>query len=177
MLFLDLFYHKLGISDDISAGYMDRRPCVDLGLPPYTLITHSVKRWQLVEPDCTIVRHTNLFVSNYCLYEYLTTLGQRKQVCLQWPSHVGVPGNEAADELAECRSSRAHQTALARLGSGHLRSMTFVQGVKSFFTGPCSLLASPAHLLDCWGVSLRQLYEEQDLVCETITRKGQMDLV
>ncbi|GFV05219.1 RNase H domain-containing protein [Trichonephila clavipes] len=157
----------------------------------------------------------------------LVRLGQRKQVCLQWiPSHVGVPGNEAADELAgrgcdlpnpsstvlthteihsfqrnkmnltwrnppahhwyavkspglsiECRSSRAHQTALARLGSGHLRSMTFVQGVKSFFTGPCSLLASPAHLLDCWGISLRQLYEEQDLVCETITRKGQMDLL
>ncbi|GFX60395.1 uncharacterized protein TNCV_4076171 [Trichonephila clavipes] len=77
----------------------------------------------------------------------------------------------------QCRSSRAHQTALARFRSGHLRSMTFVQGVKSFFTCPCSLLASPAHLLDCWGISLRQLYEEQGLVCETITRKGQMDLV
>ncbi|GFV17860.1 uncharacterized protein TNCV_3236101 [Trichonephila clavipes] len=50
--------------------------------------------------------------------------------------------------------------------------MTFVQGVKSFFTCPCSLLASPAHLLDCWGIFLRQLYEEQDLVCDTITRKG-----
>ncbi|GFV46615.1 uncharacterized protein TNCV_4251 [Trichonephila clavipes] len=73
--------------------------------------------------------------------------------------------------------SRAHQMALARLRSGPLRSMTFVQGVKSFFTCPCSLLASPAHLLDCWGVSMRQLYEEQALVCETITRKGQMDLV
>ncbi|GFV79399.1 uncharacterized protein TNCV_1903711 [Trichonephila clavipes] len=72
----------------------------------------------------------------------------------------------------QCRSSRAHQTALARLRSGHLRSMIFVQGVKSFFTCPCSLLASPAHFLDCWGISLRQLYEEQDLVCETITRKG-----
>ncbi|GFT07093.1 uncharacterized protein TNCV_1416111 [Trichonephila clavipes] len=157
----------------------------------------------------------------------LVRLGQRKQVCLQWiPSHVGVLGNEAADELAgrgcdlpnpsstvlthteipsfqrnkmnltwrnppaqhwyaakspglsiQCRSSRAHQTALARLRSGHLRSMTFVQGVKSFFTCPCSLLASPAHFLDCWGISLRQLYEEQDLVCDTITRKGQMDLV
>ncbi|GFV26383.1 uncharacterized protein TNCV_5086961 [Trichonephila clavipes] len=147
----------------------------------------------------------------------LVRLGQRKQVCHQWiPSHVGVLGNEAADELAgkgcdllnpsstvlthsenisfqrnkmnltwqnppahhwyaakspglslQCRSSRAHQTALARFRSGHLRSMTFVQGVKSFFTCPCSLLASPAHLLDCWGISLRQLYEEQDLVCDT----------
>ncbi|GFV33497.1 uncharacterized protein TNCV_788181 [Trichonephila clavipes] len=55
----------------------------------------------------------------------------------------------------------AHQTALARFRSGHLRSMTFVQGVKSFFTCPCSLLASPANLLDCWGISLRQLYEEE----------------
>ncbi|GFX02583.1 RNase H domain-containing protein [Trichonephila clavipes] len=33
----------------------------------------------------------------------------------------------------QCRSSRAHQTALARLRSGRLRSMTLVQGVKSFF--------------------------------------------
>ncbi|GFW56687.1 uncharacterized protein TNCV_4067671 [Trichonephila clavipes] len=116
----------------------------------------------------------------------LVRLGQRKPVCLQWiPSHVDVPGNEATDELAakspdlsiQCRSSRAHQTALACLRSGHLRSMTFVQGVKSFFTCPSSLPASPAHLLDCWGISLRQFYEEQGLVCETIMRKGQMDLV
>ncbi|GFU46688.1 uncharacterized protein TNCV_1546951 [Trichonephila clavipes] len=77
----------------------------------------------------------------------------------------------------QCRSSRAHQAALARFRSDHLRSVTFVQGVKSSFTCPCSLLASTAHLLDCWGISLQQLYEEQDLVCDTITGKGQMDLV
>ncbi|GFT39907.1 uncharacterized protein TNCV_2196221 [Trichonephila clavipes] len=48
----------------------------------------------------------------------------------------------------QCRSSRAHQTAFAHLESGHLRGMSFVHGVKSFFICPCSLPASPAHLLD-----------------------------
>ncbi|GFX60984.1 uncharacterized protein TNCV_2366621 [Trichonephila clavipes] len=79
--------------------------------------------------------------------------------------------------INQCRGSRAHQTALARFRSDHLRSMTFVQGVKSFFTCPYSLLASPAHILDSCGISLRQLYEEQDLVCGTIMQKGQMEIV
>ncbi|GFV07183.1 hypothetical protein TNCV_3602011 [Trichonephila clavipes] len=30
----------------------DHRPCKRLGLPPYTIITHSVKRRQLIEPVC-----------------------------------------------------------------------------------------------------------------------------
>ncbi|GFU83582.1 uncharacterized protein TNCV_2125101 [Trichonephila clavipes] len=77
----------------------------------------------------------------------------------------------------QCRYSRDHQTALACFRSGHLRSMTFVQLVKSFFTCPCSLPASPAHLLDFWGISLRQLCEEQDLACDTITQERQIDLV
>ncbi|GFT79239.1 hypothetical protein TNCV_2766641 [Trichonephila clavipes] len=33
----------------------DRHPCTVLGLPPYTIITYSVKKWQLVEPVCAIV--------------------------------------------------------------------------------------------------------------------------
>ncbi|GFV46957.1 RNase H domain-containing protein [Trichonephila clavipes] len=73
----------------------------------------------------------------------------------------------------QCRSSRTHQTALVRFRSCHLRSMTFVQGVKSFFTYPCFSCSSSGLL----GHFPETLYEEQDLVCDTITRKGQMDLV
>ncbi|GFV83236.1 uncharacterized protein TNCV_1899621 [Trichonephila clavipes] len=75
----------------------------------------------------------------------------------------------------QCRSSRALQTA--RFRSGHLHGMTFVQGVKSFFTYSYSLPASPTHLLDCWGITFGQLSEDQDLVRDILTRKGQMDLV
>ncbi|GFX91269.1 uncharacterized protein TNCV_1246841 [Trichonephila clavipes] len=98
---------------------------------------------------------------------------QSNKMNLTWrnpPAHHWY-GAKSSVLSIQCRSYRVHQTDLA---SFSLLSMTFVQGVKSSFTCPCSLLASPAHLLDCWGISLRQLYEQQDLVCTTITRKGIM---
>ncbi|GFW13645.1 hypothetical protein TNCV_1211111 [Trichonephila clavipes] len=54
------------------ATWDDHRPCISLGLPPCTIITHSVKRWRLVEPVCAIVSQAHLSVSVYCLYMYLT---------------------------------------------------------------------------------------------------------
>ncbi|GFX96637.1 uncharacterized protein TNCV_244241 [Trichonephila clavipes] len=85
----------------------------------------------------------------------------RRPLLDEWCSiHQDQFNNLLLGVFVQCRSSKAHQTALERFRSGHLRSMTFVQEVKSFFTYPCSLLASPAHLLDFWGFYLRQLYEE-----------------
>ncbi|GFX56453.1 hypothetical protein TNCV_73991 [Trichonephila clavipes] len=48
---------------------------------------------------------------------------------------------------------------------------------KYFFTCSCCLPAFPAHLLDYWVISLGQLFEDHDLVCDIVMRKGQMDLV
>ncbi|GFT75744.1 RNase H domain-containing protein [Trichonephila clavipes] len=43
----------------------------------------------------------------------LSRLGQRKQVCLQWmPPHVGLPENEAADELAGRESDLPYPSSI-----------------------------------------------------------------
>ncbi|GFU95978.1 RNase H domain-containing protein [Trichonephila clavipes] len=192
------------------------------GVLDYALNSKKDSNWVLTDRRCSIQYLKNwpkiMESTGLNILSKLTRLGQRKQVCLQWiPSHVGVPGNEAADELVgrgcdlpypssvfshseihslhrtkmnltrrnppthhwyatkspglslQCRSSRAHQTGLTRFRSGNLCGVTFVQGVKS---SSLPVPASPAHLLDCWGISLRQLSEDQDLVCETIMRKG-----
>ncbi|GFW28475.1 hypothetical protein TNCV_4641401 [Trichonephila clavipes] len=59
---------KLGISDYLSTGNSgktvllcdDRRSCIGLGLPPYIIITHSVKRWQS-EERVSQLNHAHLF--------------------------------------------------------------------------------------------------------------------
>ncbi|GFV32487.1 hypothetical protein TNCV_1677731 [Trichonephila clavipes] len=45
----------------------DRRPHIGLGLPPHTIIAHSVKRRQSVEPVCAIASPAHLFRVNVCM--------------------------------------------------------------------------------------------------------------
>ncbi|GFW35952.1 uncharacterized protein TNCV_1927811 [Trichonephila clavipes] len=55
---------------------------------------------------------------------------QRNKINLTWrnpPAHHWYAAKSRGLSI-QCRSSRAHQTALTRFRSCHLRSMTFVQG-------------------------------------------------
>ncbi|GBN82338.1 hypothetical protein AVEN_200123-1 [Araneus ventricosus] len=58
---------------------------------------------------------------------------------------------------------RSAQTASARLRSGHIKSLNFVAKEKTYFSCPCSCPASPAHVIDCIGASVRQLWSEGEM--------------
>ncbi|GFX80611.1 hypothetical protein TNCV_498781 [Trichonephila clavipes] len=54
--FSAVFSEKPGISDKMSTGYKRGPSSMCLGLPPNTIITPSVKRWQSVELVCAIFK-------------------------------------------------------------------------------------------------------------------------
>ncbi|GBN72893.1 hypothetical protein AVEN_232851-1 [Araneus ventricosus] len=71
-----------------------------------------------------------------------------------------------------------HKIALARLRSGHIKSVKFIDKEKTFSSCPCSCPASPAHIIDCIGASARQLWSEEGKgLVELLERHGIMDLV
>ncbi|GBM23325.1 hypothetical protein AVEN_97737-1 [Araneus ventricosus] len=56
--------------------------------------------------------------------------------------------------------TRSAQTALARLRSGLIKRLKFVDKEKTYSACPCSCPASPAHVVDCIGVSASLLWSE-----------------
>ncbi|GBN39198.1 hypothetical protein AVEN_62235-1 [Araneus ventricosus] len=93
------------------------------------------------------------------------------------PTHDWYAGNRPGLSLQSV-GTRSAQTALARLRSGHIKSLKFIDKEKTFSSCPCSCPASPAHIIDCIGASARQLWsgEGKGLV-ELLERHGVMDLV
>ncbi|GBL96887.1 hypothetical protein AVEN_21123-1 [Araneus ventricosus] len=93
------------------------------------------------------------------------------------PTHDYYAGNRPGLSLQSV-GTRSAQSALARLRSGHIKSLKFIDKEKTFSSCPCSCPASPAHIIDCIGASARQLWsgEGKGLV-ELLERHGVMDLV
>ncbi|GBO06269.1 hypothetical protein AVEN_132345-1 [Araneus ventricosus] len=70
------------------------------------------------------------------------------------PAHEWYAGNRPGLSL-QSEGTRSAQTALARLRSGHIKSLKFVDKEKTYSSCPCSCPASPAHVIDCIGASAR----------------------
>ncbi|GFX42998.1 RNase H domain-containing protein [Trichonephila clavipes] len=75
-------------------------------------------------------------------------------------------------------SSRRDQTALTRFLSGHLMSLTFVDGIKNFeICTKYSAQASPGHILSCLGVTRQDLVQDPLLVLDFFRVNELMDLI
>ncbi|GBN96079.1 hypothetical protein AVEN_106025-1 [Araneus ventricosus] len=93
------------------------------------------------------------------------------------PTHDWYAGNRPGLSLQSI-GTRSVQTALARLRSGHIKSLKFIDKEKTFFSCPCSCPASPVRIIDCIGASARQLWSEEGKgLVELLERHGVMDLV
>ncbi|GBO41129.1 hypothetical protein AVEN_112684-1 [Araneus ventricosus] len=66
------------------------------------------------------------------------------------PAQEWYAGNRPCLSL-QSAGTRSAQTALARLRSGHIKSLKFVDKEKTYSSCPCSCPASPAHVTDCIG--------------------------
>ncbi|GFT23799.1 uncharacterized protein TNCV_3206851, partial [Trichonephila clavipes] len=73
----------------------------------------------------------------------------------------------------------ADQTLLARFRSGHLKTMKFSEGCKNFemCTNSSSEPASPAHILECLGLTKQDLADDPLLVFDFLKVYDVMDLV
>ncbi|GBN44119.1 hypothetical protein AVEN_200746-1 [Araneus ventricosus] len=77
------------------------------------------------------------------------------------------------------KGDRKDQTALARLSSGHLKTLRFSRGDKKFnICTKCNMIgATPQHLLDCVALVYNDLLKRPDFVLEVMKVSDLMDLI
>ncbi|GFV20924.1 RNase H domain-containing protein [Trichonephila clavipes] len=75
--------------------------------------------------------------------------------------------------------TRQDQTLLARFGSGHIKTRKFSKGCKSFemCTNCSSEPATPAHILECLGLTKQDLADDPLLVLDFLKVYDVIDLV
>ncbi|GFW32556.1 transposable element Tcb1 transposase [Trichonephila clavipes] len=102
---------------------------------------------------------------------------KNKAILMIPPLHPWYQSKYSGDSLVR-GSSRGDQTTLTRFLSGHLMSLTFVDGIKHFEICPkCSAQASPGHILSCFGLTRQDLVQDPLLVLDFFRVNGLMDLI
>ncbi|GBN19100.1 hypothetical protein AVEN_79681-1 [Araneus ventricosus] len=75
------------------------------------------------------------------------------------PAHECYTGNRPGLSL-QSEGARSAKTALARLRSGHIKFLKFVNKEKIYSSCPSSCPASSAHVIDCIGASSEPLWSQ-----------------
>ncbi|GBM10535.1 hypothetical protein AVEN_109328-1 [Araneus ventricosus] len=113
---------------------------------------------------------------------YLELYSRRKTfVNLSWshpPAHSWYR-SEVPGASIHFKGDRKDQTALARLSSGHLKTLRFSRGDKKFdICTKCNMIeATPQHLLDCVALVYDDLLKRPDFVLEVMRANDLMDLI
>ncbi|GBM30146.1 hypothetical protein AVEN_78535-1 [Araneus ventricosus] len=107
---------------------------------------------------------------------------QKKGPCsISWrhpPAHSW-NRSEGPDATIHFKGDRKDQTALARLSSGHLKTLRFSCGDKNFnICTKCNMTeATPQHLFDCVALVYADLIKLPDFVLEVMKANNLMDLI
>ncbi|GBO24306.1 hypothetical protein AVEN_105059-1 [Araneus ventricosus] len=108
---------------------------------------------------------------------YLELYSRRKAfVHISWrhpPAHSWYR-SEGLGATIHFMGGRKDQTALARLTSGHLKTLRFSRGDKKFNN---MIEATPQHLLDCVTLVYDDLLKRPDFVLEVVKANDLMDLI
>ncbi|GBM45332.1 hypothetical protein AVEN_54393-1 [Araneus ventricosus] len=113
---------------------------------------------------------------------YLEFYSRRKAlVNISWrhpPAHSWYC-SEGPGATIHFKRDRKDQTALARLSSGHLKTLRFSRGDKKFnMCTKCNVTeATPQHLLDCVALVYDDLFKRPDFVLEVMKANDLMDLI
>ncbi|GBN19454.1 hypothetical protein AVEN_270876-1 [Araneus ventricosus] len=113
---------------------------------------------------------------------YLELYSRRKAfVNISWrhpPAHSWYR-SEGPSATIHFKGDRKDQTALARLTSGHLKTLRFSRGDKKFniYTKCNMIVATPQHLLDCFALVYDNLLKRLDFVLEVMKANDLMDLI
>ncbi|GBO22887.1 hypothetical protein AVEN_149081-1 [Araneus ventricosus] len=113
---------------------------------------------------------------------YLELYSRRKAlVNISWrhpPAHSWYR-SEGPGAAIHFKGDRKDQTALARLTSGHLKTLRFSRGdKKSNICSKCNMTeATPQHLLDCVNLVYDDLPKRPDFVLEVMKANDLMNLI
>ncbi|GBN77401.1 hypothetical protein AVEN_59194-1 [Araneus ventricosus] len=113
---------------------------------------------------------------------YLELYSRRKTlVNISWrypPSHSWYR-SEGPGAAICFKGEMNDQTALARLSSGHLKTLRFSRGDKKFnVCTKCNMVeATPQHLLDCVTLVYDYLLKRPDFMLEVMKANNLMDLI